>query len=594
MAERSDAAPTPHLRDAPLPRWVAQAHRRDSRDVAFTVDGGRVATIGDDAPIHLWDAFTGARVRTFAGHRRGGEALAIHPDGAWLFSAGRDKAVRVWHLETGEELACFEGHGGGVTAMAISPDGAFAATGSTDRGVCIWDARSGDCLATWKGHADPVRFVTFTDLGGFPWVWSGCESGVLIGGPVGAEKPSHRMVGHRVIARDPHNDRIIERSTFHDARQASQAAVRLFGPDGVGPPESRLEGHLGEVRCATFTPAGIALTGSADRGLRRFAIDGSLVSHLRAGGAACDRLAVHPKGALVAIGDADGRLLVFDGGVVFDDVFEPPHRHAISAVGVDDRGRPWSLGRDGRLVVRGDDLRPVHTHPLREVDSMHSSAGFVAGGWWRHGPVTVSSSQARGIERWEMINRPSVEAYHRVTGASADGAAVGTERVAVTLLDGTLRLLDIGDLREVARVDLSGYPLAVTIRPDDRVAVVDDKGELVICDRDGGAVERHAVGRVTALAYGPEGALYTGGRDGRVRRFGGEALAGWHDGPVSTLAFAGDGVVSAGADRRVIARRGDREVRRWTLPVPVTALAPFAGGVIYGDAAGAMGRLAPG
>lgn len=594
----TDLSPTPHLRDAPMPRWVVQAQRRDMRDVAFTIDGGHVVSIGDDAPIHLWSAFTGEKVRAFAGHKRGGEAIALHPDGERLFSAGRDKAIRIWHLWNGEQLAVLEGHTGAVTAIAISTDGAFVASGSTDRTVRLWDAHRGDCLATWRGHRDPICMVTFTDLGGFPWVWSGCTSGLMLGGPVGAEKPQHTVGGDRIIARDPHNDRIIVRSSFHDAAEASQAAVRLFGPDGIGPPESHLAGHLGEVRCATFTPEGVALTGSADRGLRRFAIDGSLVSHLRAGGAGCDVLAVQPQGELVAVGDSDGRLLVFDADAVFEAELRPPHSHAITAVGFDPEGRPWSIGRDGLFVVRDrDTLAPLESHPLRAVRSMHNAAGYVGGGWWGHGPVTASSTRARGIERWEMINRPSVEHYRAADGASIDAVAVGVERIALATLDPALHILDAEALTDVAHVELGTYPTAVAIGPDDRVAVADEKGTLFECDRDGNGETTEKAGGITALAFAADGALLIGDQRGRLlcRRDGqtSAAVAG-HSGRIQHLAVAADGrtAFTAGADRVVIGWRDMKPVTRWTLPVPVMTLAMDGShAVLYGDAAGAMGRL---
>lgn len=593
----TDPQPTPHDRDVPLPRWVVQAQRRDMRDVCFTADGSLVATIGDDAPIHLWAAWTGEKVRSFAGHTRGGEALVMHPDGQRLFSAGRDKTVRVWNLATGAQEAVFEGHTGAVTAVDISRDGTYLISGSADRTVRIWVIDSGTCLSTWRGHRDPVCAATFTDLGGYPWAWSGCTSGLMLGGPVGADKPHHTFGGDRIIARDPHDDRVIVRSDFHDAAEASQAAVRLFGPDGVGPPESHLQGHLGEVRCATFTPQGIALTGSADRGLRRFAIDGRLESHLRVGGAGCDVMAVHPSAELVAVGDADGRLLVYDGPVVFEDVHQPAHSQEISALGFDEEDNPWSLGRDGLMVLRHANLAPAKSHALRPVRSMHNSAGYIGGGWWRHGPVTVSSTRARGIERWEMVNRPSVEHHRTLEGSSVDHAAVGRDRVALATLDPALVLLDAESLEDIAVIELGTYPTAVAIGPDDRVAVADEKGRLLCCDRDGGGRVERTPGKVTALAFGPDGTLYLGDRSGRLMRMvgdaAGEPIAG-HDGRIQVMAACPDGrtVFTAAADRTVIGWRDAKPVTRWVVPVPITAMVPDRrGGVLYGDSAGAMGRL---
>jgi hypothetical protein len=70
----------------------------DPNPVAFSPDGGLVATGGKDNVIVLWEAATGGEVRVFRGHAGPVRSLAFAPDGRRLVSGGSDTTGLVWSL----------------------------------------------------------------------------------------------------------------------------------------------------------------------------------------------------------------------------------------------------------------------------------------------------------------------------------------------------------------------------------------------------------------------------------------------------------------------------------------------------------------
>ena len=115
------------------------------RAVAFRPDGKRLATIGQEGTIRVWDTGSGRPLRTISVDSRDWPLekwLSWSPDGRRLASYAEDGLVRIWDPETGRETARIAQK---AQSMAWSPDGTRIALGLVgDLGLEVrpWDART--------------------------------------------------------------------------------------------------------------------------------------------------------------------------------------------------------------------------------------------------------------------------------------------------------------------------------------------------------------------------------------------------------------------------------------------------------------------
>jgi WD40 repeat protein len=134
-------------------------------DVAFSPDGTRLATLGHDNTVQIWDALTGRELLTLAGHTEVVLALAYSADGTRLATASYDTTTKVWDAGSGAELLTLAGNTARNTGVAFSPDGMRLAVVSDDGTAKVWDASSGQQLFTLAGHTSAIRAVAFSPDG---------------------------------------------------------------------------------------------------------------------------------------------------------------------------------------------------------------------------------------------------------------------------------------------------------------------------------------------------------------------------------------------------------------------------------------------
>jgi eukaryotic-like serine/threonine-protein kinase len=165
--------------------YTYRGHAGRVHTVAWSPDGSRIASGGDDNTVHVWNASSGAHIFIYRGHRNWHEAgwsdqslgmsgkwipaaagtVAWSPDGSRLASGGWDHLVRVWDVLTGSHIFTYTGHTSWVNAATWSPDGSRIASADQEGIVRVWDAIPRGNTFIYCGHASSVNAVAWSPDG---------------------------------------------------------------------------------------------------------------------------------------------------------------------------------------------------------------------------------------------------------------------------------------------------------------------------------------------------------------------------------------------------------------------------------------------
>jgi WD40 repeat protein len=137
-------------------------HKKDVNGVAFSPDGGLVATASDDKTARVWKVASGQE-RARVTHDDQVWTVAFSPDGRLLATASSDGTARVWEWASGQERTRLT-HGSWVYGVAFSPDGRLLATASNDQTARVWEVASGQERARVT-HDATVYAVAFSPDG---------------------------------------------------------------------------------------------------------------------------------------------------------------------------------------------------------------------------------------------------------------------------------------------------------------------------------------------------------------------------------------------------------------------------------------------
>ena len=403
-------------------RWINRAE--------FTPDGRHILTAGSDNRTKIWEAASGAPVRTLQNpdwddgsiDREGGFGvadgivsalmgaqfrsfggmgeLAITPDGRHVVTAGRhdaDASPRLWDIATGRQVRAFRGLRGGFTIqffdIAVSADGTrVIGAAVSDHTARIWNVATGDPIAVLRGHTGAVQTARF----------------------------------------NPQGDRVVTAS--------QDGTARLW--DGTGRVITILSGHRDRVWFAKFSPDGaLIITGSADKTARLWnGRTGALISVLQGHDGSVISGDFSADGRLVATGSQDRttRLWRTDAGNPLRTTRIVAYERQVARRA---RGRALAVAvapRQDRAVI-GSSERDTDGMPLRLI---HTQSGAVL--------EELDGFGARFVDDGRMILTENLRLW-----ASDNGRLVASMRGKARQLDAAKRRLVVEEGGRLLVYDLA-------------------------------------------------------------------------------------------------------------------------------------------
>jgi WD40 repeat protein len=123
-------------------------HQNGVYGVAAKADGKLGYSAGEDGNLRSWNAKgdqAGKQVKVLGGHGKPVLKLAAQPKAKppLLATCGADFTVKLWNADTGAGLKTLGGNTDYVYAMALSPDGSLVASGAFNGEVKVWKVADG-------------------------------------------------------------------------------------------------------------------------------------------------------------------------------------------------------------------------------------------------------------------------------------------------------------------------------------------------------------------------------------------------------------------------------------------------------------------
>jgi WD40 repeat protein len=533
---------------------VFRASVGDVNGVAYSPDGARLASAGDDHAVHLWDAATGAELRVLKGHTDDVLCVAFSPDGSQLASGSRDGTVRVWAL-TGGEPRVLRGHRSSVHFVAFSPDGSRLGSGDSGGTVRLWDLARGGEPRVLNAHQGDALGLAFSPDGS-RLATGGADGAVRIWDLAGRAEPEViRLPGVRVrgLAYSPDGSRL--------ALAGDDVLLRVW--DVATHAELRvLKGHTAKVNAVAYSPDGLRLASCSFDGTVRVwdAVAGRPLRVFRGHTGEVNAVAYSPDGTRLASAGDDESVRIWDPAAVGGPLVLQGHGQSAACLafspdgtslasgGHDRTARVWDLASGRELSLLGD-----HSGTVRLLAYSPDGAQL----------TTVDTAAA--LRTWDPAGgrlRGVVEGPPgdlRVVAISPDG-----RRLAAGYDDGDVRTWDVAGA-EPPRVlkGHTGKVDGVAYSPDGtHLATASHDGTVRVWDLAGDGAARVLPGECSYLgcvAYSPDGSqLAAAGRDGVVRVWDVTAnaeprLLRGHPGSVHSLSYSPDGsrLASAGRDGTV-------------------------------------------
>lgn len=137
-------------------------HKKDVQWAAFSPDGSRIVSSGEDKIVRVWDVATGGLLMKLQEHTETVWCAHYQPDGKLIASGSDDGNICFWDPSSGKLIRKLEKVLTGVLSLSFSRDGKRLAYGGRGTTAIIADTITGKQLQSLKGHGSDIYHVAFS------------------------------------------------------------------------------------------------------------------------------------------------------------------------------------------------------------------------------------------------------------------------------------------------------------------------------------------------------------------------------------------------------------------------------------------------
>ena len=532
--------------------------------VAFSPDSTTLVS-GTSNGVKLWDVATGRNITTLPERST---AVAFSPDGGILASAVGAIGIEIWHVATLSKLATLTGHTSGVSELSFSPDGSTLASASGDRTIKLWD------MSELPPYPQTIVKISGDKQEGAP--------NALLADPLVVEvrdQNDNVLEGLPVTFTITTGDGRLSRkftveNTMTDANGRAMSTLTLGPNEGT----NTVEVSVTDLDPVIFNAVGV--------GTRSIPIMGGNYQTWHLPKDAVVRLgkgAISESDRAVAFSPDGQRLAVASGIGVW--LYEVATSQPLALLPTESSVHSVVFSPDGTLLASGLDNGRIELWEVEtgtKVAEFEGHRGRVTSVVFSpDGTLLASGSWSQIIKLWDVAKREEVGTWevernnNFVHAISVVFSPDGTTLVS-GFQDGTIRLWDVTTRTEVATLEGHTDDVnSVVFSLDGTVLASGSQDRVVklwdVATRTNIATLEGHTSWVNAASFSPDGATLASGSQDRVVKLWDVATRtniatlGEHTGYVTLVSFSPDGATLASGSN-------DGTVRLWDVETRNTAI----------------------